>query len=65
MPVPRARQITVSATDRRKLKALAHSHAAAYQQVIRARIIRDAAHSYSYNKIAGRPGVTVRRWRGR
>lgn len=68
MPVPRARQITVSAADRHRLKALAHSHTAGYQQVIRARIVRDAAHGYSNNKIAGRHGVTVdtvRRWRGR
>ena len=68
MPVPRARQITLSATDRRKLKALAYSHTAGYQQVIRARIVRDAAHGYSNTKIAGRQGVhvdTVRYWRGR
>ena len=68
MPVPRARQITLTATDRRKLKALAYSHTAGYQQVIRARIVRDAAHGYSNNKIAGRQGVhvdTVRYWRGR
>ena len=68
MPVPRARQITLSATDRRKLKALAYSHTAGYQQVIRARIIRDAAHGYSNQKTAARQGVhvdTVRYWRGR
>jgi hypothetical protein len=66
--VPRARQITLSATDRRKLKALAYSHTAAYQQVIRARIIRDAAHGYSNTRIAARQRVhvdTVRYWRGR
>jgi transposase len=68
VPVSRARQITLTATDRRKLKALAYSHTAGYQQVIRARIVRDAAHGYSNQKIAGRHGVTVdtvRRWRGR
>jgi transposase-like protein len=68
VPVPRARQITLSATDRRKLKALAYSHTAGYQQVIRARIVRDAAHGYSNNKIADRQGLavdTVRRWRNR
>jgi len=68
VPVPRARQITLSATDRRKLKALAHSHTAGYQQVIRARIVRDAAHGYSNNRIAARQRVhvdTVRYWRGR
>ena len=68
MPVCRARQIILSATDRRKLKALAYSHTAGYQQVIRARIIRDAAHGYSNTKIAGRQRVhvdTVRHWRSR
>ncbi len=68
MPVARARQIILTATERRKLKALAYSHTAAYQQVIRARIVRDAAHGYSNQNIAGRHRVTVdtvRRWRGR
>jgi transposase len=68
VPVLRARQITLSAIDRRKLKALAYSHTAGYQQVIRARIIRDAAHGYSNTKIAARQRVhvdTVRYWRSR
>ena len=68
MPVCRARQITVSAADRHRLKALAYSHTAGYQQVIRARIVRDAARGYSNNRIAYRQQVTVdtvRRWRGR
>jgi hypothetical protein len=68
VPAPRARQITLTATERRKLKRLAYSHTAAYQQVIRARIVRDAAHGYSNAKISHRQGVTidtVRRWRGR
>ena len=68
MPVPRAHQITLTATDRRKLKALAYSHTAGYQQVVRARIVRDAAHGYSNARIAARQGVhvdTVRYWRGR
>jgi transposase len=68
MPVCRARQITLTAAERRKLKQLAYSHTAAYQQVIRARIVRDAAHGYSNAKIAHRQGVTidtVRGWRGR
>lgn len=68
MSVPRARQITLTAAERHRLKALAYSHTAGYQQVIRARIVRDAAHGYSNNTIAGRRGVTVdtvRRWRGR
>jgi hypothetical protein len=68
VPAPRARQITLTAAERRRLKALAYSHTAPYQQVIRVRIVRDAAHGYSNAKIAHRQGVTidtVRRWRGR
>ena len=68
VPAPRARQITLTAAERHRLKALAYSHTAAYQQVIRVRIVRDAAHGYSNAKIAHRQGVnidTVRRWRGR
>ena len=68
MPVCRARQITLTAAERHRLKALAYSHTAGYQQVIRSRIVRDAAHGYSNQKISHRQGVTVdtvRRWRGR
>jgi hypothetical protein len=68
VPAPRARQITLTAAERRRLKALAYSHTAPYQQVIRVRIVRDAAHGYSNAKIARRQGVTidtVRRWRDR
>jgi len=68
VPAPRARQITLTAAERRRLKALAHSHTAGYQQVIRARIVRDAAYGHSNQKIAHRQAVTVdtvRRWRGR
>ena len=63
-----ARQITLTAAERHQLKRLAYSHTAAYQQVIRVRIVRDAAHGYSNTKIAVRQQVnvdTVRRWRGR
>ena len=68
MPACRARQVTLTAAERHRLKALAYSHTAGYQQVIRARIVRDAACGYSNAKIACRQGVTVdtvRRWRGR
>jgi transposase len=47
---------------------MAYSHTAPYQQVIRVRIVRDAAYGYSNAKIARRQGVTidtVRRWRDR
>ena len=68
MPAPRARPISLTAAERHRLKALAYSHTAGYQQVIRARIVRDAARGYSNVKIARRHGVTIdtaRRWRGR
>jgi transposase len=68
VPVPRARQITLTASERRRLKKLARSHTAPYQQVIRVRIVLDAARGYPNAKIARRQGVTVdtaRRWRGR
>jgi transposase len=68
LPACYARQITLTAAERHQLKRLAYSHTAAYQQVIRVRIVRDAAHGYSNAKIAVRQQVsveTVRCWRGR
>jgi transposase len=68
VPVLHARQITLTASERRRLKKLARSHTASYQQVIRVRIVLDAACGYANAKIARRRGVTVdtvRRWRGR
>jgi hypothetical protein len=68
VPAPRARQITLTATERRQLKQVAYSHAAPYQQAIRVRIVLDAAHGYSNAKISRRRDVTVdtvRTWRNR
>ncbi|MET7951654.1 IS630 family transposase [Micromonospora sp. NPDC005324] len=68
MPVPHARPITLTTTERQRLTALAYSHTAGYHQVIRARIICDAARGHSNAVIARRHNVTVdtvRRWRGR
>jgi transposase len=68
VPAPHARQITLAAAERRRLKQLAYSHTAPYQQVIRVRIVLDASHGYSNAKISRRHGVTVdtvRTWRGR
>lgn len=68
MPVAHARQITLTASERRWLKKLARSHTAPYQQVIRVRIVLDAACGYANAKIARRRGVTidtVRHWRAR
>jgi transposase len=68
VPAPRARQIALTASERRRLKKLAHSHTAPYQQVIRVRIVLEASRGYSNAKIARRQHVTtdtVRTWRGR
>jgi transposase len=68
VPAPRARQIILTAAERRLLKKLACSRTAGYQQVIRARIVLDAARGYSNAAISRRRGVaadTVRLWRGR
>jgi transposase len=68
VPVPCARQISVTAGDRRRLTKLASSRTAPHQQVIRARIVLDAACGSSNNAISRRLGVsvdTVRCWRGR
>jgi transposase len=68
VPVARARPIVLTASGRRRLKKLAYSHTTAYQLVIRARIVLDAAGGYPNNAIARRRGVvvdTVRLWRGR
>ncbi|MGH3940269.1 MAG: IS630 family transposase [Pseudonocardiaceae bacterium] len=68
MPVPRARQITLTSAQRRRLTRVSYSHTAAYQQVIRARIVLDAARGHSNAAISRRHGVTtdtVRLWRDR
>ena len=68
MPALRARQITLTAPERRRLEKLAYSHTAGYQQVIRVRIVLDAARGDSNAAIARGRGVsvdTVRTWRGR
>jgi transposase len=68
VPAPRARQIILTTAERHRLKKLACSHTAGYQQVIRVRIVLDAAHGYSNAEISRRRGVvidTVRLWRGR
>jgi transposase len=68
VPVSHARQISVTAGDRRRLTKLASCRTAPYQQVIRARIVLAAACGHSNNAISRRLGVsvdTVRCWRGR
>jgi transposase len=68
VPAPRARQLILSTAERRRLEKLAHSHTGGYQQVIRARIVLDAARGHSNAEISRRRGLaadTVRLWRGR
>lgn len=68
MPAPRARQISLTVSERRRLTTLAYSRTAPYQQVIRARIVLDAARGDSNAQIARRHAITVdtvRTWRGR
>jgi transposase len=68
VPAPCARQISLTASERRRLKKLACSHTAPYRQVIRARIVLDATRGYSNAKISRLRNLTVdtvRRWRGR
>jgi hypothetical protein len=54
---PRARQIILPTAEHRRLEKLAHSRTAGYQQVIRARIVLDAARGYSNAEISRRRGV--------
>jgi transposase len=68
VPIPHARPITLTAAERRRLTVLAYSHTAGYQQVMRARIVCDAARGDSNAVIARRHKITVdtvRRWRDR
>jgi hypothetical protein len=59
VPAPRARQIILTTAERRRLTKLACSRTAGYQQVIRVRIVLDAAHGYSSAEISRRSGVVV------
>jgi FixJ family two-component response regulator len=68
VPVLRACQITLTASERHRLTKLVRTHTAAQQDVTRARIVLLAAGSQSNNQIATRLGIsvdTVRKWRGR
>jgi transposase len=61
-------QISLRASERRALKRSARSQAAPYRQVVRARIVLDAAAGLPSMLIARRVGVTpntVRKWRKR
>ena len=68
MPALRACQITLTASERHRLKKLVRTHTAAQRDVTRASIVGLAARSLPNNKIATRLGIsvdTVRTWRGR
>jgi transposase len=68
VPALRACQITVTASERHRLKKLVRTHTAAQRDVTRASIVLLAARSMSNNKIATRLGIsvdTVRTWRTR
>jgi len=61
-------QISLRATERRALKRAARSQAAPHRQVVRAKIVLDAAAGLPSTLIARRVGVTpntVRKWRKR
>ena len=61
-------QISLRASERRAFKRSAHSQAAPYRQVVRARIVLDAAAGLPSTLIARRVGGapnTVRKWRKR
>jgi hypothetical protein len=68
VPALRACQITLTASERHRLKKLVRTHTAAQRDVTRASIVLLAARFVSNNKIATRLGIsvdTVRKWRGR
>jgi transposase-like protein len=61
-------QISLRVSERRALKRVARSQAAPHRQVVRARIVLDAAAGLPNALIARRVGVapnTVRKWRKR
>lgn len=68
MPALRACPITLTASERHRLKKLVRTHTAAQRDVTRASIVLLAARRLSNNQIATRLGLsvdTVRTWRGR
>ncbi len=68
MPAPRVCQITLTASERHRLKKLVRTHTAAQRDVTRASIVLLAARPLSNDQIATRLGISVdtaRTWRGR
>lgn len=68
MPVAAARPISLTASQRHRLKKMAYGHKTPYQARIRAHIVLHAARGRSNARIARQTGLhvdTVRTWRGR
>lgn len=68
MPGPRACVISLSASQRHRLKKMARGHKSPYRDKVRAQIVLDAAAGHDNAAIARRCRIsvdTVRKWRGR
>jgi transposase len=68
VPAPRACPVSLTASQRRRLKTIARGHKSPARDKLRARIVLDAAHGRSNAQIARRCAATVdtvRKWRGR
>jgi transposase len=68
LPVAAARPISLTASQRHRLKKMAYGHKTPYQARIRAHIVLHAARGRSNARIARQTGLhvdTVRTWRGR
>jgi transposase len=68
VPALRACPISLSASERHRLKTLTRTATAAQRDVLRAKIVLCADRGASNNRIAARLGIsvdTVRKWRGR
>ncbi|MGW1048399.1 IS630 family transposase [Streptomyces sp. NPDC002521] len=68
MPVAPARLISPTASERERLKKMAHGHKTEYRLRLRAQVVLHAARGRSNARVARETGLhldTVRRWRGR
>ena len=68
MPVPAACPISLTASQRHRLKKMAYGHKTPYQARVRAQVVLHAARGRSNARIARETGLhldTVRTWRGR
>jgi len=68
LPVPAACPISLTASQRHRLKKMAYGHKTPYQARVRAQVVLHAARGRSNARIARETGLhldTVRTWRGR